>query len=325
MPLWLTVVFLLFGLLIIIKGGDIFVDAAVSVAKATGIPKMLIGATIVSMASALPELFISSLAAAQGSPDLSLGNNIGSIILNTGVILGISLLARQQAVGRDFRNKGLFMLLALLALIIVSLDLVIGYLDAAVLLLFFLYFIISGSREAMTVRLPEDDAPRQAIDKGRTAARLLMGAACIVIGAQLMVKNGIELASVLGVPERIIGLTIVAVGSSLPELVTTVTAMLKKEFSIGVGNIIGANTLNIVLIPPVCALLSKGSLPLSLQTVHSLGGEIPTTLYIDMPMALLLFAVVLVPGIIKKRLYPWQGFLSIGLYLAYLLFIITAV
>ncbi|MCL2678036.1 MAG: sodium:calcium antiporter, partial [Clostridiales bacterium] len=311
------------GLLIIIKGGDIFVGAAVAVAQATGIPKMLIGATIVSMATALPELFISSLAAAQGAPELSLGNNIGSVILNTGVILGFSLLARRQAVGRDFQSKGLFMLFSLLVLIGASLDRVIGYLDAAILLILFLYYIISSAREALTVRLPEDAAPRRPINKGQTVLRLLMGAACIVIGAQLMVKHGVALAAALGVPQRIIGLTVVAVGSSLPELVTTVTAMLKKEFSMGVGNIIGANTLNIVLIPPVCALLSRGNLPLSGQAVSFLPGEIPTALYIDMPVALLLMAVALLPGMLKRRLYPWQGFLSIGLYLAYLCFIFT--
>ncbi len=317
------ILLLLVGLLAIIKGGDVFIDAAVGLADATGIPKMLVGATIVSFATVLPELMISALAAVQGATDLSLANNMGSVIFNTGVVLAISLVAAPQRVDPSFTSKGLLMVLGAVYLLFAAWDRSIGVADSIGLLALVGIYVYTSLRQA---RLETEPPTRLAGDAeppwGKYSLRFVGGAVLIVIGAQLMVNNGVALAAYLGVPERVIGLTIVAMGSSLPELVTTLTSLIKKEFHLGVGNILGANTLNLVLLPPISSLLSDGDLPVSLQKLSFWPQALPTTTYIDIPVALLLLSLVALPGILHGRLYRWQGLgllLIYGGYLAFLL------
>jgi len=323
MHLFFVLLFLFIGIAIIIWGGNIFITAASALAKATGIPKMLIGATIVSIATVLPELMVSSLAVWQGSTDFSFGNNIGSIICNTGLIMSIALAIAPQNCGKGFKSNALFMLISLLILIFLAHDLIIGYSDAIILFLMLLAFILISIRQAKN----SPDQPSTEIDMPvkKCLVHFLIGAACIAIGAQLMVKNGVAFATILGIPERIIGLTIVSIGSSFPELVTIIAAIRKKEFQIGVGNILGANILNILLLPAVCAIIAKGQLILGIQKLSFSSSPIPTTLYIDIPFAMLLTLLMIIPPLIKKKFFRWQGFICLILYLLYNIFIFITI
>ena len=323
MLLSVTIILFIIGLFIIIKGGDIFINAAVHLANTTGIPKVLIGATIVSIATVLPELLISTLAAARGSPDLSLGNNIGSVIFNTGAIMAISLIVAPQISSRNLRSKGFFMVFSLLVLWALVGDGSLSLSDSAILFLLLAWFIYSSIREAKQDKSLEIKTSSPLIPLSRQILGFIIGAACIVIGAQLLVSNGVRLAQILAVPERIIGLTVVAIGSSLPELVTTITSLRKGESSIGIGNIIGANTLNIILIPPLCSLVSKGNFAPGMENFSIFPHPIPTTIYIDIPLALLLLLIMVVPSSITNKLQRWQGTAMLLLFIIYYILIIT--
>lgn len=323
MHFFFVLFFLFIGMAIIIWGGNIFISAASALAKATGIPKMLIGATIVSVATVLPELMVSSFAVWQGSIDFSFGNNIGSIICNTGLIMSIALAITPQNCGKGFTSNALFMLISLIILMFQAYDLVIGYSDAIILFLILSAFVFFSIRQAKC----SPDQPSNEIDMPvkKCLIHFGIGAACIAIGAQLMVKNGVALALMLGIPERIVGLTIISIGSSFPELVTTIAAIRKKEFHIGIGNILGANILNILLLPAVCAFIAKGQMLLGLQKLSFSGTPIPTTLYIDMPFVMLLALLIVIPALLKKKFFRWQGFICLILYLLYNIFIIISI
>lgn len=317
----ITVLLFILGLVIIVKGGDWFVDASVWIAKKTGMPRMLIGATVVSLATTLPEFFVSVIAVSKGATGLGIGNAIGSIICNTGLILALSLIVRPQRVQRGmFFAKAGVMVLSLLILFVLSLDTRLSAAETIPLYLLLLLFVYYNVRQASNggVRNPEAAEGRPFVN----IIKFIAGAAGIVIGARILVSNAIIIAGSLGISDDIIGLTVVALGTSLPELVTAVTALKKKETAIGIGNIIGANILNITLVLSTCALVG-GSLHLESSYLPALSRIMPRSLYIDMPVAALLFILLLAPPLLLKgRLVRIQGVLMIGVYIAFIVFLI---
>lgn len=313
----LTALLFALGLALIVKGGDWFVDAASWMAEITGIPKFIIGATIVSLATTLPELLVSLLAALEGKVDMAIGNAVGSVIANTGLILAISLIAMAGIVAkRQFNLKALLLIAACGVLWLACRSGGLTMVGSAFVGVVFLAYIVdnviktkeivaydaTGVVEATTAK--KSDFPRQLF-------HFIAGTVGIVVGARLLVDNGSELARVLGVPENIIALTFVAIGTSLPELVTTVTAIVKKQSSLSVGNIIGANVIDLTMILPACAIVSGGTLPVGSQTI-----------LLDLPVCLLFTLVALLPPLITERFYKWQGFALLGMYAVYLAVII---
>lgn len=298
------------GLLCIIKGGDWFVDSAAWLAEVTGIPKFVVGATIVSVATTLPELIVSVMAAMDTPPkvDMAVGNAVGSVIANTGLILAISLLFMAGGVNRkQFAGKALLLIASAAALLVFCLSGQVTVWAGLVLLAIFLLYIWDSLRQGKADMGGEEKLP---FDKAELPKRILffvLGAAGIVIGARLLVDNGSDLARILGVPENIIALTFVAIGTSLPELVTAITAIVKKQSSLSVGNIIGANIIDLTLILPVCALVSGGSLPVNQQTFT-----------LDLPVCLAMTLVAMVPTLITGKLRRWQGGVLLVGYAAYL-------
>lgn len=299
------------GLVCIVKGGDWFVDSAAWLAEVTGIPKFIIGATIVSVATTLPELIVSVMAAVDTPPkvDMAVGNAVGSVIANTGLILAISLLFIPSVVNKkQFTSKSLLLIAACAALLVFC---IFGHQvtiwAGLVMLLIFALYIWDNLRQGKAEAAAEKRTP---FDKSELPKRILffvLGAAGIVVGARLLVDNGSALARILGVPENIIALTFVAIGTSLPELVTAITAIVKKQSSLSVGNIIGANVIDLTLILPICALVSGGSLPVNDQTWQ-----------LDMPVCMAVTLVAMVPTLITGKLRRWQGGLLLGGYAAYL-------
>lgn len=313
MHILITALLFALGLVLIVKGGDWFVDAASWMAEITGIPKFIIGATIVSLATTLPELIVSLMAALEGKVDMAIGNAVGSVIANTGLILAISLIAMAGPVAsRQFNVKAGLLIASCVALWFAcrngGLSLAGSLLMGAIFIAYIVDNIIktreiveydaTGVVAAPTAK--KSDLPLQLF-------HFVAGTAGIVIGARLLVDNGSELARILGVPENIIALTFVAIGTSLPELVTTITAIVKKESSLSVGNIVGANVIDMTMILPACALASGGTLPVGAQTIS-----------LDLPAALAVSLVALIPPLITHRFYKWQGFLLLAVYAAYL-------
>lgn len=311
-PLWIVLLFAA-GLVCIIKGGDLFVDAAGWIAEASGIPKFIIGATIVSFATTLPEMLVSVFAALEGNADIAVGNAVGSVTANTGLIMCLSLVCMTCLMERrQFGVKACLLLAAILSLFGFTRDGRLSVAEGLLVLVIFAGFLaeslISARREQGT-ELKEDEE-RPAVS-GKTVAgnivKFVLGAAGIVLGAQLLIDNGSAIASLLGVPDAIVAATMIAVGTSLPELVTTLTAIRKRESSLSVGNIIGANIMDLTLILPLCSLILGRPLPVQRQGM-----------LLDIPACLVICAAVLVPALWKGKFQRWMGFLAGGLYTAYL-------
>ena len=316
-PLWIVLLFAA-GLVCIIKGGDLFVDAAGWIAEASGIPKFIIGATIVSFATTLPEMLVSVFAALEGNADIAVGNAVGSVTANTGLIMCLSLVCMTCLMERrQFGVKACLLLAAILSLFGFTRDGRLSVAEGLLVLVIFAGFLaqslISARREQGTERKAEGERPAVS---GKTVAgnivKFVLGAAGIVLGAQLLIDNGSAIASLLGVPDAIIAATMIAVGTSLPELVTTLTAIRKKESSLSVGNIIGANIMDLTLILPLCSLILGKPLPVQSQGM-----------LLDIPACLIICAAVLVPALWKGKFQRWMGFLAGGLYIVYLTVMFT--
>ena len=316
-PLWIVLLFVA-GLVCIIKGGDLFVDAAGWIAEASGIPKFIIGATIVSFATTLPEMLVSVFAALEGNADIAVGNAVGSVTANTGLIMCLSLVCMTCLMERrQFGVKACLLLAAILSLFGFTRDGRLSVAEGLLVLVIFAGFLaeslISARREQGTERKAEGE--RLAVS-GKTVAgnivKFVLGAAGIVLGAQLLIDNGSAIASLLGVPDAIVAATMIAVGTSLPELVTTMTAIRKKESSLSVGNIIGANIMDLTLILPLCSLILGKPLPVQSQGM-----------LLDIPACLIICAAVLVPALWKGKFQRWMGFLAGGLYIVYLTVMFT--
>lgn len=316
MEIWVAVFLFLLGLLLIIKGGDWFLDGAVWIAGATGVPRFIIGATIVSLATTLPELTVSLTGTLRGEVDLAVGNAVGSVTANLGLILGISLVCIPSAVKRSqFQMKALLMVAGAALLMILCRGGALETLPGLLLFAVFALYLWNNLRDARA-GMAEDrgDRPRT-VSRRQILEKLflfILGIAAIVIGSQLLIDYGSELALLMGVPASIIGVTMVAVGTSLPELVTTLTAIAKKESSMSVGNIIGANVIDLTMILPACSAVSGGALTIGAQTTA-----------LDMPACLLLCCMAVLPPLLTERFYRWQGVAMLGIYAGYVVLLVT--
>ena len=309
----ITVLLFAVGILFVVKGGDYFVDAASWMAEVSGIPKLIIGATVVSVATTLPEMLVSVLAATQGKVDMSIGNAIGSVTANIGLIMALSLIFMPGVIRRsDYLAKSVLMIAAALVIVVSGFSGRVSLTFCFVLLAIFAVFLvenISSTRKTMAED-PIKTGDRALTEKNvvwRNILKFVVGTAGIVWGADLLVDNGSDLARLLGISERIIGVTLVAVGTSLPELITTVTAIAKKQAELSVGNILGANILDLTLIMPLSALISGQALPVSSASAM-----------LDLPMCLAVGLIAVVPAMLRSRFSRWQGFLLLGVYIGYL-------
>lgn len=305
-----TVALFILGLIIICYGGDKFVDNAVIVAKKLGMSEIMVGATIVSIGTTLPEVLVSTTAAFDGSAAICAGNAYGSIICNTALIAGISQFCRPSR-GVDKKsfnwNVSLFFLFSAFLFVIQLLTGSLSHLTGFLLLAGFIVYTVGYIRIATSqpARESEEASPERTLPM----AFVLMAvfAFALFIGARLLVNNGILIAQAVGVPERVIAVTFIALGTSLPELVTTITSIVKGLGSLGLGNILGANLLNLLLVMGIPAAIS--GFPIEKQTT-----------FVDVPMSVLVMLVLTVPFIQKKRGYRLQGLLLLAIYIAYCIY-----
>lgn len=319
------------GLVLIVKGGDWFVDGASWIAEVTGIPKFIIGATIVSLATTLPEIIVSTIAAveghsilvsgvvnaaalSQGKVSMAIGNGIGSVICNTALVMALSLVFMPISINRkDFAPKGFLLIASVVALFLLTLSGSLSIMGAAVLLVIFVLFMLENIRSAKSQ--PEEETEKPEYTKNdilKHVGMIVLGAVCIVIGSNLLVNYGTEIARSLGVSEAIIAVTMVAIGTSLPELVTAITSIIKKQSSMSVGNVIGANVIDVTLILTICSFVYRGNLPVS-----------TTNIYLDFPVAILVSLIAVVPAIITKKFHRWQGIALLAVYAAYMIIVVA--
>ena len=318
-----AILFFVAGLGCLIKGGDWFVDGATSIAKKFKIPEILIGATVVSIGTTLPEVMVSAQAAAKGSSSISYGNAIGSIICNAALIAAITLAVKPAKVDKKpLRLPVIFFFIAAAfyafnAYYFGRFSIVTGIL---LLVTFFVYmfFVI---RQALT-KMKKGEAVEEAEDGEQPESvpvaviLLIFGAAIIAFGANLLVDNGIIIAHKIGIPESVIALTFVALGTSLPELVTAITSLVKGHGALSLGNIIGANIFNLVLVSGLAITINPFDVP---NDKPPIAGVNPSLL-IDLPLVFLVMIILTLPAVFKGKLYRIQGIALLLLYFAYLAF-----
>ncbi|MCD7725036.1 MAG: calcium/sodium antiporter [Clostridiales bacterium] len=249
---------LVVGFVLLVKGADWFVEGAGKVAEKFGIPQLVIGLTIVAMGTSLPETAVSVSAALKGSADITIGNVLGSNILNVLIILGLTAVIRPVAVQKSTVQYEIpfVALVSAFLLAIGYTDQSVGRVDGVILWVLFIAYLLyllkmTKSGENMPEELPEQEMP-----VWKMLLLIVAGAGAIVLGSDLAVDAATELARIFGMSERLIGLTIVALGTSLPELVTSVTASVKGKADIAVGNIVGSNLFNLLFVIGTSALIT---------------------------------------------------------------------
>lgn len=248
------------GFILLIKGADILVDGSSAIAKKLHIPEIVIGLTIVSIGTSMPELFVSTTSAIEGCSDISIGNIIGSNICNLLLILGLSAIIRPVKFQKQTKiiENPMSIVLTVIFLIICNTELYISRSEGIILIIFFIMFLIYtimiGIRTQKNMVLVEIDETKN-ISLIKNMSLIILGICILKIGGELVVDKAQEIARMLNVSEKIIGLTIVAIGTSLPELVTSVTAAIKGDSDIAIGNIVGSNIFNMLLIIGLSAVI----------------------------------------------------------------------
>lgn len=300
------------GLFLIIKGGDWFTDSAITLARASGLPEVLIGATIVSLATTLPEAIVSISAARDGFTTMSVGNAVGSIICNTGLILAlINILKPSKITSNFFRLKSILMILYFIIMSYLALNGLIDKSDSFILIAMLIIYVIFDFiilKNRMGKKTVKDKLHLEPKIKLKIGVLFVIGAFAIFGGAELLIHSGIVIAKGIGVPESVIALSIIALGTSLPELATAITSLKKGHANIAIGNIIGANILNITLVTGISAFIS----PLKI---------LKQNIFLDFPVALLIMLALVIPSFIKKKVYRIQGIVLLVLYILYLVFL----
>ena len=314
----IPILLFLLGFVLLIKGGDWFVDGAVGIAHHFHLPELLIGATVVSIGTTLPEVMVSAQAAIEGNSGISYGNAIGSIICNTSLIAALTIAIRPSTA----RRKTLVLPIAaffLSSVIYAAIAYTTGsfrrWQGILFLAMFVLYLILSTMQMKRSPEAATEEESGEEVVMWKTLVGLVVGAAAIAFGARLLVDNGTIIAEALGVPSSVIGLTMVALGTSLPELVTAITSLIKGHGALSLGNVIGANLFNIVLVSGAAITIHPFALPAE-KTIAGMNAS----LVVDLPVMFTVMLLLCVPPLFKGRLYRWQGILLLMIYAGFTVF-----
>lgn len=311
------------GLVLLIKGGDWFVDGATGIAERFHVPEIIIGATVVSIGTTLPEVMVSATSALTGHGEIAYGNAIGSIICNTALIAAITVAVRPGPVDTKALKTPVLFFFGSAAIYVVN-TYVTGYfgrpLGILLLAIFVVYLVVTvrqGFRNPVEAAAEEEEtkeieekATRNTM--GKDILLLVVGAALVAVGADLLVDNGTLIAQALGVPESVIALTFVALGTSLPELVTAITSLAKGHGALSLGNVIGANLFNLVLVSGMSMTLAPFYIPES-STLFGVNAS----LVLDIPLMLFVMAFLTLPALKARKLSRYQGIVLLILYAAF--------
>ena len=309
---------LIIGFILLIKGADVFVEGASSIAKKFNVPSMIIGLTIVAMGTSAPEAAVSITSSLAGQNDMSVANVVGSNFFNILVVLGVSSIIAKLPVQKDTIKKDTPFLILISALLLVfGINLKIGRVEGLVLLVFFAYFLINTIKSAKNTSVNDSSETGETaiaiettteISLPKTILVSLVGIVGIVVGGDMVVDAATSIATSFGMSANLVGLTIVAVGTSLPEFVTSIVAIKKGETEIAIGNVIGSNLFNILLVLGLAAVIN----PISMSMLA----------FIDIIFMVLI--TVLLYAFMKKKssLVKSQGIILVALYIAYMAYTI---
>ena len=309
------------GLVLLIKGGDWFVDGATGIAERFHVPEIIIGATVVSIGTTLPEVMVSATSALTGHGEIAYGNAIGSIICNTSLIAALTVAIRPGPVDTKALKTPVLFFFGSAAIYVIN-AYVTGYfgrpLGILLLAIFVVYLVVTvrqGFKNPAGAAAEEAEAVEEEAAKNSMVKDILLlviGAALVAVGADLLVDNGTLIAQALGVPESVIALTFVALGTSLPELVTAITSLVKGHGSLSLGNVIGANIFNLVLVSGASMALAPFRIPQS-STLFGVN----SSLVLDVPLMLFVMAFLTLPALKTKKLSRYQGIVLLILYAAF--------
>ena len=310
----IPVLLFIVGLLFLIKGGDWFVDGASALARRFHLPELLIGATVVSIGTTLPEVMVSTMSALSGHGEIAYGNAIGSVICNAALIAAITIAVRPGKVDpKTLKTPVAFFFAA--AAIYCAAAYVFGrftrVMGIIMLAMFVAYMVVNVLQMKNTPTEAHEDAEEE-MPLAKTLVLLVLGAVLIALGANLLVDNGTLIAQTLGVPESVIALTFVALGTSLPELVTAITSLAKGHSDLSLGNVVGANVFNLVLVSGVSVTLAPFTVP---QSATLFG--INSSLVLELPVMLAVMLILTVPALVKGKLHRAQGILLLAIYAAF--------
>ena len=320
-----AVILFIVGLILLIKGGDWFVDGATGIAERFHLPEILIGATVVSIGTTLPEVMVSATSAWTGHGEIAYGNAIGSIICNAALIAAITIAVKPGPVDAGSLKLPMFFFFGA-AVFYAGIAYASGYFSRGIGIVLLSIFVVYIVLTVKQMKMAPADKNGQAEDIGEVGAGeegkesplwkdfllLVVGAALIAVGADLLVDNGTLIAQALGVPESVIALTFVALGTSLPELVTAITSLAKGHGSLSLGNVIGANLFNLVLVSGVSVTLS----PFHIPRGSMLFGQ-NASLVLDIPVMFGVMLLLALPAFLKKKLYRAQGIAMLAVYTAF--------
>lgn len=263
----MSVLFILIGAVLVLWGADRLTDGATALAQRLGVPQIVIGLTVVAMGTSMPEFFVSLMSAIKGTSDIAVGNVLGSNTFNTLAIVGITAMVAPMTISKNTVRKDMpFSVVASLALLLMCIDGEVSRWNAAILFVGFMVFLgytlyLARKGVAQNVEVVK----LENMSYWKACGLMLLGLACLVLGSHLFVDGATEVARSLGIPDAVIGLTIVALGTSLPELATSVVAARKGQSAIAIGNVIGSNVFNILMILGITGLV----LPMDIHSITS--------------------------------------------------------
>ena len=307
------------GLVLLIKGGDWFVDGATGIAKRFNLPDIVVGATVVSIGTTLPEVMVSTTGALAGSGAMAYGNATGSIICNTALIAAISITCNPGPVNvKSMKTPAIFFFAsaALYCVAAYALGTFPRWMGFMMLTIFVVYMILTvrNGMKNPDEAADEEEEESKVRKLWQELLLLVFGAAVIAVGADLLVDHGQVIALGLGVPETVVALLFVALGTSLPELVTTITSLKKGRASLGVGNVIGANVFNLVLVSGVAVSLAPFDVPCENLLLDN---QLNLSLVFDIPVMLGVMSLMIFPALATKKLGRWQGITLLCIYAAF--------
>ena len=308
------------GLVLLIKGGDWFVDGATGIAKRFNLPDIVVGATVVSIGTTLPEVMVSTTGALAGSGAMAYGNAIGSIICNTALIAAISITCNPGPVNvKSMKTPAIFFFCSAAMYCFASYVLGefprwMGFMMLAIFVVYMILTVRNGMKNPDSVEEEEEEGEQKERKLWQELLLLVAGAAVIAVGADLLVDHGQIIALELGVPETVVALLFVALGTSLPELVTTITSLKKGRASLGVGNVIGANVFNLVLVSGVAVSLAPFPVPCENFLLDT---GLNMSLVFEIPVMLGVMSLMIFPALATKKLGRWQGILLLCIYAAF--------
>ena len=364
----ISVILFAIGLVLLIKGGDWFVDGATGIAKRFNLPDIVVGATVVSIGTTLPEVMVSTTGALQGSGAMAYGNAIGSIICNTALIAAISIMVNPGPVNtKSMKTPAIFFfcsaaLYCVASYILGEFPRWMGFMMLAIFVAYTILTVRNGLKNPDAAEEEEEEEEgngkgiwgevallaacavgvaalssvvtgilmcvafaaytflkvKPAKEGGKSLIEellfLVIGAGVIAVGADFLVEHGQIIAIELGVPETVVALLFVALGTSLPELVTTITSLKKGRASLGVGNVIGANVFNLVLVSGVAVSLAPFEVPCENFLLDT---GLNMSLVFEIPVMLGVMSLMIFPTLASKKLARWQGIALLGIYIAF--------